>query len=192
MFEDLQTAHHVAPHAFKGVLELAVARMGRGIGLQLPRLKSLVAGGRVDAINPAIAGLIRGNGELATEFYQGRYVLLGAVDCILRVVTPDVESYERFFFARLLQPLVFVFRENPFVFQFFQQIIEGAALGKSADWQQCEDCGATYNSRRSFPSIPPGSNQHLFHLPFLNVAFARSADEQARSPGQPRSRPIAF
>jgi Lrp/AsnC family transcriptional regulator len=29
------------------------------------------------------------------------YVLRGAVDCILRVVTPDVESYERFFFERL-------------------------------------------------------------------------------------------
>ena len=65
MFEDLQTAHHVAPHALKGVFELAVARMGRGLGLQLPRLKGLVAGGRVDAINPAIAGLIRGNGSTA-------------------------------------------------------------------------------------------------------------------------------
>jgi uncharacterized heparinase superfamily protein len=79
MFQDLQTGHHVAPHALKGVLELAVARLGSGIGLKLPRLKGLVAGGRVDAINPAIAGLIRGNGELAAEFYQGRYVLLGSV-----------------------------------------------------------------------------------------------------------------
>ena len=79
MFQDLQTGHHVAPHALKGVLELAVARLGRGIGLKLPRLKGLVAGGRVDAINPTIAGLIRGNAELAGEFYQGRYVLLGSV-----------------------------------------------------------------------------------------------------------------
>src|SRR5262245_43393994 len=78
MFQDLQTAHQVAPHALKGVLELAVARVGRGIGFRLPRLKGLV-GGRPEGINPAIAGLIRGNGELAAEFYQGRYLLLGTV-----------------------------------------------------------------------------------------------------------------
>lgn len=29
------------------------------------------------------------------------HVLLGAVDCILRVVTRDVEAYEKFFFERL-------------------------------------------------------------------------------------------
>ena len=29
------------------------------------------------------------------------HVLLGAVDCILRIVTPDVEAYERFFSERL-------------------------------------------------------------------------------------------
>ena len=79
MFQDLQTAHQVAPHALKGVLELAVARVGRGIGLGLPRLKGLVVGGRAEGINPAIAGLIRGNSELAAEFYQGRYLLLGSV-----------------------------------------------------------------------------------------------------------------
>jgi uncharacterized heparinase superfamily protein len=79
MFQDLQTAHQVAPHALKGVIELAVARVGRGIGFRLPRLKGLVVGGRAEGINPAIAGLIRGNGELAAEFYQGRYVLTGSV-----------------------------------------------------------------------------------------------------------------
>src|SRR5262245_1310500 len=79
MFQDLQTAHRVAPHALKGVLELAVAQVGRGMGLRLPRLKGLVVGGRPEGINSAIAGLIRGNGELAGEFYQGRYVLTGSV-----------------------------------------------------------------------------------------------------------------
>ena len=79
MFQDLQTAHQVAPHALKGVIELALARVGSGMGLRLPRLKGLVAGGRPEGINPAIAGLIRGNGELAAEFYQGRYLLLGTV-----------------------------------------------------------------------------------------------------------------
>src|SRR5262245_59857976 len=79
MFQDLKTAHQVAPHALKGVLELAVARVGRGIGLRLPRLRGLVAGGRPEGINPAIAGLIHGNGELAAEFYQGRYLLTGSV-----------------------------------------------------------------------------------------------------------------
>ena len=52
----------------------------------------------VDAINPAIAGLIRGNGELAAEFYQGRYILLGAVveagpKCIFETMLPSLAAY---------------------------------------------------------------------------------------------------
>jgi Lrp/AsnC family transcriptional regulator len=81
----------------EGVIQKRVALVDRKkVGLNVMLFAHVKLTGHNRNVLPDFSKAIQGFPEV-----MECHVLLGAVDCILRVVTPDVESYERFFFERL-------------------------------------------------------------------------------------------
>ena len=81
----------------EGVIQKRVALVDRKkVGLNVMLFAHVKLIGHNRNVLPDFSKAIQGFPEV-----MECHVLLGAVDCILRVVTPDVESYERFFFERL-------------------------------------------------------------------------------------------